>query len=99
MDRQKSEFVRALREIALAKTLDTAKEIARAAVQVIDDKSNEELFREDQIIALAKEKHEKEGAIEFDEDAVVSEGDDNGAYVTGWIWVDFAGTELDTENK
>lgn len=26
---------------------------------------------------------------------LISEGDDNGAYVMGWRWVDFGGTDLD----
>mgnify|MGYP006899559944 CR=1 FL=1 len=29
--------------------------------------------------------------------AMVSEGDDNGAYVRAWVWVSFAGTDLDKE--
>jgi hypothetical protein len=29
---------------------------------------------------------------------IVSEGDDNGAYVLGWRWVSFHGTELDKES-
>lgn len=42
---------------------------------------------------LAKE-HESEGDLELDEDAVVSEGEDNGAYVQMWKWIDFSGTEF-----
>lgn len=30
----------------------------------------------------------------IDADAVVSEGDDNGAYVHVWVWVPFSGTKL-----
>jgi hypothetical protein len=29
--------------------------------------------------------------------AIVSEGDENGAYVMGWRWVSFEGTDLDKE--
>ena len=29
-----------------------------------------------------------EGTLEVDEDACVSEGDDSGAYVQAWLWVD-----------
>ena len=36
-----------------------------------------------------------DGEIEFDSDAIISQGPDNGAYVSGWIWVDFSGTPLD----
>lgn len=49
------------------------------------------------IVALAKEEHEREGEIEIDDNARVSEGDDNGAYVQAWIWVSFEGTVLDKE--
>ena len=48
--------------------------------------------RREQIVEMARESLGREGAIEFDDDAVVSEGSDNGAYVEGWIWVDFEGT-------
>ncbi len=51
--------------------------------------------RREQIVEMARESLGREGAIEFDDDAVVSEGSDNGAYVEGWIWVDFEGTPLD----
>lgn len=37
-----------------------------------------------------------EGELEVD-NALVSEGDDNGAYVLTWTWVDFAGTSLDKD--
>lgn len=59
------------------------------------DKVHDE--REDRIRALAIRLHEKEGDLEIDGGAVVSEGEDNGAYVQCWKWVDFAGTELDRE--
>lgn len=35
----------------------------------------------------ADERWAREGEIEVDESAVVSEGDDNGAYVQAWVWV------------
>jgi hypothetical protein len=38
-----------------------------------------------------------EGETEVDDNAIVSEGDDNGAYVSAWVWVSFAGTRLDKE--
>lgn len=40
----------------------------------------------------------REGELEFDGDAVISMGDDNGAYVSGWSWVDFTGTPYDIES-
>lgn len=38
-----------------------------------------------------------EGELELDDNAVISEGDDNGAYVQVWMWVPFDGTPLDKE--
>jgi len=37
----------------------------------------------------------KDGELELDNNAKVSEGDDNGAYVQVWMWVPFDGTPLD----
>lgn len=51
--------------------------------------------RDRDVIALAHEQRARDGDIEFDQDAKVSEGDDNGAYVQAWVWIDFSGTELD----
>jgi hypothetical protein len=53
--------------------------------------------RREQIVEMARESLGREGAIEFDDDAVVSEGSDNGAYVEGWIWLSFSGSPLDKE--
>jgi len=35
----------------------------------------------------AKELYQQEGEIEVDNNARVSFGDDNGAYVEAWVWV------------
>lgn len=49
------------------------------------------------VLELArKDPRVHEGELEIDENAVISSGDDNGAYVQAWLWVDFAGTDLDT---
>ena len=40
-----------------------------------------------------------EGDVEFDDDCVVSESSDNGAYVQAWVWVDFEGTLLDMRTR
>lgn len=50
------------------------------------------------ILDMARQ-HESEGDLELDDDAVISLGDDNGAYVQMWKWVDFAGTELCRDEK
>jgi len=36
----------------------------------------------------AADTRHKDGDIEFDGDAAVSFGDDNGAYVQAWVWID-----------
>lgn len=53
--------------------------------------------RDIEIVELARDTIEKEGEIEFDDDAKVSEDDDNGAYVQAWVWVSFSGTKFDKE--
>lgn len=49
------------------------------------------------IIKLAKNTIEKEGSLEIDSDAEISEGNDNGCYVQAWAWLSFNGTEFDKE--
>lgn len=54
-----------------------------------EHKSREKLIREmGQLNAV-------EGEIEVDDNAVISEGADNGAYVMAWMWVSFVDTPLD----
>lgn len=55
------------------------------------------MTRNDTIRKLAIIQGENVEQMEFDSDAKISEGDDNGAYVQAWVWVPFAGTELDKE--
>lgn len=52
--------------------------------------------RRQQIVTLARSQAIA-GEVEFADDAMVSEGDDNGAYVQGWVWVPFARTPLDKD--
>ena len=62
--------------------------------------TKKEAVRRARIIKLAKAQHNtdsKEGELEIDAEALLSEGDDNGTYVAAWVWVDFAGTEFDKE--
>lgn len=49
------------------------------------------------IVDLAKMQRHVDGECEIDDTASVSEGNDNGAYVQAWVWVDFDGTDLDKE--
>ncbi len=39
-------------------------------------------------IAAAREFHEREGDLEFDDHVMVSMGNDDGAYVLAWKWVE-----------
>lgn len=48
----------------------------------------DEQFRE-----AAKKLHHKEGTLEIDDEAEVSRGDDDGAYVQAWVWVASSDTE------
>lgn len=51
--------------------------------------------RDLKIIELARSEYESEGECELDDPGcIVSEGDDNGAYVLAWMWVSFDGTDL-----
>jgi hypothetical protein len=51
------------------------------------------------IIELAREQHQEEGEVEIDDNAQLSEGDDNGCYVQAWVWADFGGTKFDKEGN
>ena len=51
--------------------------------------------REESIRDLARKKFPDETQVQIDPVAVVSEGDDNGAWVAAWVWVDFTGTQHD----
>jgi hypothetical protein len=61
----------------------------------------EALSRETLICSLARQRFEKEGTIEFDDQPRISEYDEpgNGAYVQAWVWVDFSGTPLSKEDE
>ena len=41
----------------------------------------------------------RDGEVEVNADAKLSEGDDNGCYVSGWVWCPFDGTEFDKERE
>lgn len=59
--------------------------------------SPEESKRRETLRQMADDQHGEEGGLEIDGDAATSEGNDNGAYVAAWLWVDFAGTPFDKE--
>jgi len=67
-----------------------------------DDRLCEACFAEAEerrmeIIQLARQQCHVEGAVEIDDDAILSEGNDNGCYVRSWVWADFNGTKFDKE--
>ena len=51
------------------------------------------------IIELARNEHRRDGELEIDDNAQLSEGSDNGCYVQAWVWVSFAATECDREKE
>ena len=55
---------------------------------------SKESNRHTNIVHEAYEQHAS-SEVEIDQNATISEGDDNGAFVQAWLWVDFAGTDLD----
>ena len=81
--------------LTAARTVDNPPAALSAAIKAAEKHLDDP--RREQIVEMARESLGREGAIEFDDDAVVSEGSDNGAYVEGWIWVGFEGTPLDKE--
>jgi hypothetical protein len=46
-----------------------------------------------EIIELAREQWASDGEIEIDDNAIISEGEDPGAYVQAWVWVRFGRKE------
>lgn len=44
-------------------------------------------YSDKEYIRAARNEYEREGEIEIDSNAVVSRGDDPGAYVQAWVWV------------
>lgn len=46
--------------------------------------------RDDVLRQLAKDTYHDEGSVEVDDNAPLSHGDDGGAYVQAWVWVDAA---------
>ena len=41
---------------------------------------------------------DNDGSVEVDNDAMLSESDDNGCYVSAWVWCPFEDTAFDKEN-
>lgn len=65
---------------------------------------NEREQRDHEIVAIAVENYPwSDGDIELgsegDSNVMVSEGEDNGAYVRAWVWISFEGTFLDKNTE
>jgi hypothetical protein len=50
-----------------------------------------------EIVELARNEHQRDGEVEIDDNAQLSEGTDNGCYVAAWVWVSFASTPFDKD--
>ena len=83
--------------LTAAKTVENPPTTLREAIEAVEKHLDDP--RREQILEMARESLGREGAIEFDDDAIASEGSDNGAYVEGWIWLSFSGTPLDKEKE
>jgi hypothetical protein len=79
--------------LTAAKTVKKPSSELRKAIEAIEKHLNEP--RRQKILTLGRATLAREGELEFDDDAIASEGDDNGAYLQAWVWVDFGGTNLD----
>lgn len=54
--------------------------------------------RREEILVLARQRLYRDETCEIDQNARISEGDDNGCYVQAWVWFDFGGTNFDKNN-
>lgn len=70
----------------------TSPDLARLRKQLAEMLETREQDRE--VVDLAFAQVHAEGDCEVDQSAIVSAGEDNGAYVMTWSWVDFEGTAL-----
>ena len=93
------EYDDAEHEESCKRTAEAARETLKQARGGVDlpDLSEEAEARRAAIIELASDQHGEEGGVEIDSDGILSEGDDNGCYVSGWIWANFSGTLYDKE--
>jgi hypothetical protein len=61
-----------------------------------DDIESDDIERDAWFRARAKELYGKDGEIEVDSNALISYGDDPGAYVAAWVWVPFEEEQSDS---
>ncbi len=73
--------------IHVNETSDDAALLVEARAELAKRKADAEDERARAYFEAARQHHHKDGELEFDDFAVVSMGDDPGAYVMGWAWV------------
>ena len=91
-DEKLPEFIKALRDVepdALAAVLGPLAD--RFQERLDDEAENHDVYEK---YRAAADEQGSEGDLEFDEGAVVSIGEDAGAYVMGWKWVPADGAGL-----
>jgi|TARA_R110000751_G_scaffold126168_1_gene227987 hypothetical protein len=82
-------------------TMDEPKDVITPGHGAFDalDRKQERRSRDRNIRALVREGLAdltlSDGTLELDDNAIISEGDENGAYVSVWLWCGFDGTALD----
>ena len=69
------------------KALEAAGEEARGVLIHVWGQEKESKDETNRKYVKAAQKHQKDGEIEIDDDAVVSTGFDAGAYVGAWLWI------------
>lgn len=87
-------------EADIATDCGTLDPLTADQIDSLCERLNTSVTRDDraaEIISLANRRYREDGEIEVDSDALISEGNDNGCYVEGWLWVDFTGTPFDKE--
>lgn len=79
---------------------EARKVLAEAQAVELPNSSEEAEARRLRIIELAEDaNYIRPGEVEIDSDAILSEGEANGCYVSAWAWCDFSDTEFDKEKQ
>jgi hypothetical protein len=71
--------------------LEALEEATGHCLELVTVRATNNTQRQAIIRELAADEYHKDGSIEIDTFAEVSEGDENGAYVQAWVWVSFEG--------
>ena len=81
------EEAQALLETVLASPAQSGLVTARLR-RLLKEETESDPARDEAYIAEARLLHHRDGEVEIDGSAVVSYGNDPGAYVQAWVWVD-----------